>query len=58
MMETSQTAMLTLQKLRSAGQQTVVVQHVNVSADQALIAGNVSNNIRHKRSFTGRGDDR
>jgi hypothetical protein len=42
MMETYQHGMLTLQKVRSGGQQTVVVQHVNVGdGGRAMVAGQV-----------------
>jgi hypothetical protein len=42
MMETYQKAFLTLQKIRTGGTQTVVVQHVQVSdGGQAVIAGSV-----------------
>jgi len=42
MMDTYQHGLLTLQKVRSGGQQTVVVQHVNVSdGGRAMVAGQV-----------------
>jgi len=42
LMQTYQQAMLTLQKVRTGGKQTVVVQHVNVNdGGQAVVAGNV-----------------
>ena len=41
MMQVYQEAFLTLQKIRTGGKQTVVVQHVQVSGGQAVIAGNV-----------------
>jgi hypothetical protein len=42
MMQVYQEALLTLQKIRSGGKQTVVVQHVQVTeGGQALIAGSV-----------------
>ena len=42
MMDASQHAMLTIQKVRSGGTQTVVVQHVNVGhGGQAMVAGEV-----------------
>ena len=42
-MQVYQEALLTLQKLRTGGKQTVVVQHVQVSeGGQALIAGSVA----------------
>ena len=52
MMDTFQHGLLTLQKLRSGGQQTVVVQHVNVSdGGQAMVAGEVK--VRGKRPRRG-----
>jgi hypothetical protein len=43
MMQIYQEAVLTLQKLRTGGKQTVVVQHVQVSeGGQAVIAGSVA----------------
>jgi hypothetical protein len=48
MMDTFQHGMLTLQKIRNGGTQTVVVQHVNVSdGGQAMIAGQVK--VRGKK---------
>lgn len=41
MMTTFQQSMLTLQKLRTGGQQTVTVQHVNVSDGGQAVIGNV-----------------
>lgn len=42
MMQVYQEALLTLQKIRSGGKQTVVVQHVHVTeGGQALVAGNM-----------------
>ena len=42
MMQVYQEGLLALQKLRSGGKQTVVVQHVQVSeGGQAVIAGSV-----------------
>ena len=42
MMQVYQEAFLTLQKIRTGGKQTVVVQHVQVSqGGQAVIAGSV-----------------
>jgi hypothetical protein len=42
MMDTFQHGMLTLAKVRSGGQQTVVVQHIDVGAGgQAMVAGQV-----------------
>ena len=47
MMESFQHGMLTLQKIRSGGQQTVVVQHVNVGdGGRAMVAGQVK--VRRK----------
>ena len=44
-MQVYQEALLTLQKLRTGGKQTVVVQHVQVSeGGQAVIAGSVAGN--------------
>jgi hypothetical protein len=52
MMDTFQHGLLTLQKIRSGGQQTVVVQHVNVSdGGQAMVAGEVK--VRGKRPRRG-----
>jgi hypothetical protein len=48
MMESFQHGMLTIAKVRSGGQQTVVVQHVNVGdGGQAVVAGQVK--VRGKR---------
>jgi hypothetical protein len=42
MMQVYQEGLLTLQKIRTGGKQTVVVQHVQVSeGGQAVIAGNI-----------------
>lgn len=41
MMSTFQQALLVLHRLRHGGQQTVTVQHINVSADQAVVAGSL-----------------
>ena len=42
-MQVYQEALLTLQKLRTGGKQTVVVQHVQVSeGGQAVVAGSVT----------------
>ena len=47
MMDTYQSALLTLQKIRTGGKQTVVVQHVQVSeGGQAVIAGSMKNGGR------------
>ncbi len=42
MMAASQQAMLTLQKLKTGGSQTVVVQHVTVSGNGQAVIGNVA----------------
>ena len=42
MMGTFQQAMVTLHRLRNGGQQTVTVQHINVSANQALVTGSMA----------------
>ena len=48
MMDTFQHGLLTIQKLRSGGQQTVVVQHVNVGdGGRAMVAGEVK--VRGKK---------
>jgi hypothetical protein len=50
MMEMYQQGLLTLQKLRTGGKQTVVVQHVQVAdGGQAVIAGNVGPNGVRRR---------
>ena len=41
LMGTYQDGLLTLQKLRSGGNQTVTVQHVNVAAGAQAVIGNV-----------------
>lgn len=49
MMETYQRAVLTLQRLRTGGKQTVVVQHVNVGdGGQAVVAGQVKSRSRRR----------
>jgi hypothetical protein len=54
MMESFQHGMLTIQKVRSGGRQTVVVQHVNVGdGGQAMVAGQVK--VRAKKDGRGRG---
>jgi hypothetical protein len=51
MMESFQHGLLTIAKVRSGGQQTVVVQHVNVGdGGQAMVAGQVK--VRGKKSRT------
>jgi hypothetical protein len=42
MMARFQEGMLTLARVRSGGRQTVVVQHVHVNADQAVVAGKIT----------------
>ncbi|TQK01092.1 hypothetical protein FBX97_5602 [Herbaspirillum sp. SJZ107] len=42
MMGTFQQAMVTLHRLRNGGQQTVTVQHINVSANQTLVTGSMA----------------
>ena len=49
MMATSQQAMLTLQKLKTGGSQTVVVQHVTVSGNAQAVIGNVAQPERGNR---------
>jgi len=49
MMATSQQAMLTLQKLKTGGSQTVVVQHVTVSGNGQAVIGNVAQPERENR---------
>ena len=45
-----------LQRLRSGGQQTVVVQHVQVSeGGQAIVAGEIKAGGRRKQAERGRG---
>lgn len=41
MMSVFQQALVTLHRLQNGGQQTVTVQHINVNADQAVVAGSV-----------------
>jgi hypothetical protein len=54
MMESFQHGLLTIQKVRSGGRQTVVVQHVNVGdGGQAMVAGQVK--VRGKKDGRGRG---
>ena len=48
-MDVSQNALATLQRIRTGGQQTVVVQHVQVSGGgQAVIAGSMRTGKRGK----------
>jgi hypothetical protein len=54
MMDVYQAALLTLQKIRTGGKQTVVVQHVQVSdGGQAVIAGNMKAGDRGSRGGAG-----
>ena len=47
---------MTPQRLRSGGQQTVVVQHVQVSeGGQAIVAGEIKAGGRRKQAERGRG---
>jgi hypothetical protein len=49
MMETYQRALLTLDRLRNGGKQTVVVQHVAVAnGGQAVVAGTMNPGERRK----------
>jgi hypothetical protein len=41
MMSVFQQALVTLHRLQNGGQQTVTVQHINVNADQAVVAGSM-----------------
>jgi hypothetical protein len=51
MMESYQHGMLTIQKVRSGGQQTVVVQHVNVGdGGRAMVAGQVKLRGKDRRN--------
>ena len=49
LMATSQQAMLTLQKLKTGGSQTVVVQHVTVSGNGQAVIGSVAQPVRGNR---------
>ena len=49
LMSTYQDAMLTLQKMRSGGNQTVTVQHVNVQSGAQAVIGNVRTGGRKRR---------
>ncbi len=54
MMEASQRGMLTLNRLRTSGRQTMVVQHVHVSGGgQAVVGGQIRANGRRKRMAGG-----
>ena len=55
MMQVYQEALLTLQKIRSGGKQTFLVQHVQVSeGGQAVITGNMKTGGRKEREGAGR----
>ena len=50
LMDTYQRMLLTIDRIRNGGQQTVTVQHVNVTeGGQAVVAGTVQNQGRRKR---------
>ncbi len=50
MMDTYQRGLLTLERLRNGGKQTVVVQHVTVSdGGQAVVAGQVKAGARRRK---------
>ena len=49
LMSTFQEGMLTLQKLRTGGKQTVTVQHVSVQSGAQVAIGNVQNGGRRRR---------
>jgi hypothetical protein len=49
LMATFQNGLLTLARLRSGGTQTVVVQHVNVSGGQAVVAGQVKARAKRRK---------
>ena len=50
MMQVYQEGLLTLNRIRTGGRQTVVVQHVRVSdGGQAVVAGNVNGNASGER---------
>jgi len=57
MMDSYQRGMLTLERIRSGGRQTVVVQHVNVSdGGQAVVAGQVKTKTKQCRRRGNGGD--
>jgi len=57
MMDSYQHGMLTIQKVRSGGQQTVVVQHVNVGdGGQAMVAGQLRLHGRKQQKVEGEGE--
>jgi len=54
MMDSYQRGLLTLERIRSGGRQTVVVQHVNVSnGGKAVVAGQVKARTKHRRRGKG-----
>jgi hypothetical protein len=54
-MSTYQQGMMTLQRVRSGGKQTVVVQHVHVKeGGQAVVAGKVGRGVRGRGATGGR----
>ncbi len=56
MMDTYQRALLTLERLRNGGKQTVVVQHVTVAdGGQAVVAGQVKPGAKRQRVRSGGG---
>lgn len=56
MMDTYQHALLTLQRLRNGGKQTVVVQHVTVAdGGQAVVAGQVKAGTKRRKGAGGGG---
>jgi hypothetical protein len=55
LMSTYQQGMMTLQRSRSGGQQTVVVQHVHVNeGGQAVVAGKVGRGARGRGTAAGK----
>ena len=55
LMRTYQESMLTLQKIRTGGRQTMVVQHVHVTdGGQAVVAGSVSKGAKGGKSENGK----
>jgi hypothetical protein len=57
MMDSYQRGLLTLERIRSGGRQTVVVQHVNVSdGGQAVVAGQVKTKMKQRRRRGNGGD--
>jgi hypothetical protein len=57
MMDSYQRGLLTLERIRSGGRQTVVVQHVNVSdGGQAVVAGQVKAKTKQRRRRGNGGD--